>query len=89
MSKILVISGHPDYKNSLANRAILDEFHRLVPEADIVYLDAEYPCGSSSMCYYPRSCPNVPPDKTRAHEDASREDQSIPGLSAPDFTKYD
>ena len=46
MSKILVISGHPDYKNSLANRAILDEFHRLVPEADIVYLDAEYPDGA-------------------------------------------
>lgn len=43
MSKILVISGHPDYKHSLANRAILDDFHRLVPEADIVYLDAEYP----------------------------------------------
>lgn len=43
MNKILVISGHPDYKSSLANRAILDEFHRLVPSADIVYLDAEYP----------------------------------------------
>ena len=43
MSKTLVIAGHPDYKNSIANRAILDEFHRLVPEAEIVYLDAEYP----------------------------------------------
>lgn len=43
MSKILVVSGHPDYKHSIANRAILDEFHRLVPEAEIVYLDAEYP----------------------------------------------
>ena len=43
MSKILVVSGHPDYKSSMANRAILDEFHRLVPAADIVYLDAEYP----------------------------------------------
>lgn len=43
MSKILVIAGHPDYKHSLANRTILDEFHRLVPEAEIVYLDAEYP----------------------------------------------
>lgn len=43
MSKILVISGHPDYKSSQANRAILDEFHRLVPTADIIYLDAEYP----------------------------------------------
>lgn len=43
MNKILVISGHPDYKRSLANRAILDEFHRLVPEAEIVRLDALYP----------------------------------------------
>ncbi|MDE5843306.1 MAG: NAD(P)H-dependent oxidoreductase [Muribaculaceae bacterium] len=43
MSRILVVAGHPDYKSSMANRAILDEFHRLVPSADIVYLDAEYP----------------------------------------------
>ncbi|MDE7388071.1 MAG: NAD(P)H-dependent oxidoreductase [Muribaculaceae bacterium] len=43
MNKILVIAGHPDYKQSVANRAILDEFHRLVPEAEIVYLGAEYP----------------------------------------------
>ena len=43
MSKVLVISGHPDYKSSVANRAILDEFHRLVPQAEIVYLDAIYP----------------------------------------------
>lgn len=43
MNKILVISGHPDYKHSLANRAILDEFHKLVPEAEIVYLDSLYP----------------------------------------------
>ncbi len=39
----MVISGHPDYKESKANRAILDEFHRLVPAADIVYLSEEYP----------------------------------------------
>lgn len=43
MKKTLVISGHPDYKHSVANRAILDEFHRLVPSAEIVYLDALYP----------------------------------------------
>lgn len=43
MAKILVISGHPNYKASVANRAILDEFHRLVPSAEIVYLDALYP----------------------------------------------
>lgn len=43
MGKILVVSGHPDYKKSLANRAILDEFHRMVPEVEIVCLDALYP----------------------------------------------
>ncbi len=43
MNKILVIAGHPDYKSSVANKAILNEFHQLVPSADIVYLDAEYP----------------------------------------------
>ncbi|MDE5784941.1 MAG: NAD(P)H-dependent oxidoreductase [Duncaniella sp.] len=43
MSKTLVISGHPDYKNSKANKAILNEFQRLVPEAEIVRLDELYP----------------------------------------------
>lgn len=43
MNKILVIAGHPDYKHSVANRAVLDEFHKLAPQADIVYLDALYP----------------------------------------------
>lgn len=43
MSDILVIAGHPDYKSSFSNRAILDEVHRVLPSADIVYLDAEYP----------------------------------------------
>lgn len=43
MSNILVIAGHPDYKSSFANRGILDQLHKTVPSADIVYLDALYP----------------------------------------------
>ncbi len=43
MSKILVLAGHPDYKISVANRAILDHFHELVPEAEIVSLGDLYP----------------------------------------------
>lgn len=43
MSKILVLSGHPDYKTSVANRAILDQFSRLVPDAEIVSLGDLYP----------------------------------------------
>lgn len=43
MANTLIISGHPDYKNSVANRAILDDAHRQLPHAEIVYLDALYP----------------------------------------------
>lgn len=42
MGKILVVCGHPDYRRSFANRHILDEFHRIVPHAEIIYLDALY-----------------------------------------------
>ena len=41
--KILVISGHPDLKNSIANRTILDEVAQAFPEADIRKLDERYP----------------------------------------------
>lgn len=38
-SNILVVSGSPDIQESIANRTILEEVHKAVPEADIVYLD--------------------------------------------------
>lgn len=43
MSKILVLSGHPHYKTSVANRAIISHFQKLVPEAEIVSLGDLYP----------------------------------------------
>lgn len=43
MAKIVVIGGHPDYQKSVANRAVLEEFHALVPEAEIVRLAELYP----------------------------------------------
>ena len=43
MKKILVIAGHPDYKTSIANNAILEHFKSLVPQAEIVQLDELYP----------------------------------------------
>ena len=43
MKKVVLISSHPDYKNSVANRALTDEFQRLVPGAEIVNLAALYP----------------------------------------------
>ena len=43
MAKIVVISAHPDYENSLANRAVIEEFQKLVPKAEIVKLAEVYP----------------------------------------------
>lgn len=43
MSSILVVGAHPDYQNSIANRAILDEFAKLVPDAEIIKLAELYP----------------------------------------------
>lgn len=43
MKKVLVISGHPDLKISTANRAILDELAKKLPDAEIRRLDELYP----------------------------------------------
>lgn len=43
MKKILVISGHTDLKNSVANKHILNTLSQLLPEAEIVHLDELYP----------------------------------------------
>ena len=44
MTKILVVSGHTDLqKNSFANKIILDRLSEIMPEAEYVYLDTEYP----------------------------------------------
>ncbi len=43
MTKTVLISGHPDLKNSLSNRTILEELQRLNPEIEIRKLDELYP----------------------------------------------
>lgn len=43
MARIVVIGAHPDYQKSVANKAVLEEFHKLVPEAEIVRLAELYP----------------------------------------------
>ena len=43
MKNILIISGHPDLNESFANKTILEEMNRLLPEAEYVYLDQLYP----------------------------------------------
>ncbi len=43
MKKVLVISGHPDLKVSVANKTILDEIAARLPQAEIRKLDELYP----------------------------------------------
>jgi len=43
MKNILVVSGHPDMNDSFANKTILEEMIKLMPEAEYVYLDKLYP----------------------------------------------
>ena len=43
MKNVVIISGHPDLKNSVANKTILDEIAAQCPQAEIRKLDALYP----------------------------------------------
>ena len=43
MKRVLIISGHPNLKQSTANIAALNEFARLIPDAEIRKLDELYP----------------------------------------------
>ncbi len=43
MKNILIISGHPDLKTSNANKAIIERFEQILPEAEIRKLDELYP----------------------------------------------
>lgn len=44
MSHVLIVSGHTDLAHdSFANKAILEELAKTLPEATIDYLDREYP----------------------------------------------
>lgn len=43
MSKYLIVSGHPDLNDSVANKTILEELTKLLPEAEFDYLDKQYP----------------------------------------------
>ncbi len=36
---ILIVSGHPHLERSSANKTILDELHKRLPQAEILYLD--------------------------------------------------
>ena len=42
-TNILVVSGHTDLNQSLANKTILDELQQHLPQAELVFLDKLYP----------------------------------------------
>ena len=41
--KTLILSGHPDLSTSVANKVILDELEKALPDAEIRKLDQLYP----------------------------------------------
>ena len=43
MKNILVVSGHTDLNNSVANKKILEELQRDLPQAEFIFLDKLYP----------------------------------------------
>ena len=43
MKNVLIVSGHPDLNSSVANKTILEEVAKALPEAKIHQLDALYP----------------------------------------------
>ena len=43
MKNILIVSGHTDLNNSVANKTILEELQKELPQAEFVYLDKLYP----------------------------------------------
>ena len=43
MKNILIVSGHNDLTNSIANKAILEELSKVLPNAEFDYLDKLYP----------------------------------------------
>ena len=43
MSKTLIISGHPDFSNSFANKIIWEELPKHLPDAQYFRLDQAYP----------------------------------------------
>ena len=43
MSKILLVLSHPNYKNSFANKTIVEKIKNLIPDIEIDHLDELYP----------------------------------------------
>ena len=46
MKNVLIICGHPDFKNSVANKTIVEEISALYPQAEIRKVDELFVNGS-------------------------------------------
>lgn len=42
-ANVLVVSGHPNIEQSIATKTIMEEVGHALPDAELVYLDKEYP----------------------------------------------
>ena len=45
MSKVLLVLNHPNYKDSFANKIVVDKLKSLIPDIEIDHIDALYPDG--------------------------------------------
>ena len=43
MSKVLLILNHPNYKESFANKTIIEKLKQLIPDIEIDHIDSLYP----------------------------------------------
>ena len=43
MSKILLVLSHPNYKESFANKIIVDKIKTIIPDIEIDHIDELYP----------------------------------------------
>ena len=43
MSKVLLVLSHPNYKNSFANKTIVEKLKTLIPDIEIDHIDELYP----------------------------------------------
>ena len=43
MSKVLLVLSHPNYKNSFANKTIVEKIKTLIPDIEIDHIDELYP----------------------------------------------
>ena len=49
MSKVLLVLSHPNFKDSFANKIVVDKLKTLIPDMEISHIDALYPDGKINV----------------------------------------